>query len=252
MVVLKSSREIAKLEAANQIVAKVLAAVSAQVAPGADTLGLNELAERMCREAGAVPAFLGYRGYPYSLCVSVNQEVVHGFPSRRKLKSGDIISMDFGALLDGFYGDSAITVPVGQVSDQAELLLDATRLALEQGIAAAVVGNRLSDIGHAVQSVVEQAGFSVVRKFVGHGIGRELHEEPQIPNYGRPGRGIRLLEGMTLAIEPMVNAGGHDVKVLEDGWTAVTTDGSLSAHFEHTIAILESGPKVLSAPGGSV
>ncbi|MBU2489947.1 MAG: type I methionyl aminopeptidase [Proteobacteria bacterium] len=252
MVVLKSSWEIAKLEAANQIVAKVLAAVSAQVAPGADTLGLNELAERMCREAGAVPAFLGYRGYPYSLCVSVNQEVVHGFPSRRKLKSGDIVSMDFGALLDGFYGDSAITVPVGQVSDQAELLLDATRLALEQGIAAAVVGNRLSDIGHAVQSVVEQAGFSVVRKFVGHGIGRELHEEPQIPNYGRPGRGIRLLEGMTLAIEPMVNAGGHDVKVLEDGWTAVTTDGSLSAHFEHTIAILESGPKVLSAPGGSV
>ncbi len=252
MVVLKNSAEIARMEEANRIVAQVLAVLSGTVAPGVTTIALNGIAERMCREAGAVPAFLGYHGYPFSLCVSVNQEVVHGFPSERKLRSGDIVSMDFGVLKDGFHGDSAVTVPVGTVTRDVARLLDTTRLALEKGIEAAKVGNRLSDIGHAVQSVVEVAGFSVVRKFVGHGIGRELHEEPQIPNYGRPGRGIRLREGMTLAIEPMVNAGGHDVVILEDGWTAVTADGSLSAHFEHTVAILESGPRILSAPVGSV
>ncbi|MBW1989013.1 MAG: type I methionyl aminopeptidase [Deltaproteobacteria bacterium] len=251
MVVLKTRAEIEKMEAANRIVAKVLAAMAAEVAPGVPTLRLDEIARGICGKEGVKPAFLGYRGFPFAVCVSVNDEVVHGFPSKRKLAEGDIVSMDFGVLAEGFYGDSAVTVPVGEVSAGTGRLLAATEEALAAGIAAAVPGNRLSDIGHAVQTVAEGAGFSVVRKFVGHGIGRELHEDPQIPNYGPPGKGLRLKEGMTLAIEPMVNAGGCDVRILEDGWTAVTSDGSLSAHFEHTVAILENGPRVLSAPVGS-
>src|SRR6185295_7196321 len=197
----------------------------------------------------AVPAFKGYRGYPATLCASVNQEVVHGIPSAsRKLEEGDIVSLDVGVKLDGYFGDSAVTVPVGRISESAARLLQVTRESLDRAIAQVKVGGRLSDIGHAVQAWVEGHGFSVVREFVGHGIGEQLHEEPQIPNYGQPGRGPKLVEGMVLAIEPMVAMGRPDVKVLRDGWTAVTKAGSLAAHFEHTVAVTAAGPLVLSAP----
>lgn len=252
MVILKSPREIEKICRSNLIVAQILEILKEKVTPGIDTLTLNNISEELALKRKARPAFKGYRGYPYSLCTSVNEEVVHGFPSKRPLKEGDILSMDFGICYDGYYGDAAITVPVGNTSDMAQRLMKTTKEALFLGIEQTVPGKRLSDISHAIQSHVEAAGFSVVRKFVGHGIGKALHEDPQIPNYGKPGMGIRLKPGMVFAIEPMVNVGGYEVETLEDGWTTVTKDGSLSAHFEHTIAIMEDGPVILSAADGSV
>jgi len=237
------------MRAANALVAEVLAELATMVAPGVTTQDLDQAAEKLVREGGAEPAFKGYRGYPSTLCASVNDQVVHGIPSTRALNEGDIISLDMGVKLNGFYGDSAVTVPVGKVSEEASALLRVTREALEKGIAQVRLGGRVSDIGHAIQLHVEAHGFSVVREFVGHGIGSALHEEPQIANYGEPGRGPRLAEGMTLAIEPMVNIGRPAVKVLADGWTAVTKDGSLSAHFEHTVAVTKTGPLVLTRRG---
>ena len=246
MIVCKSPAELEKMRAANQLVAQVLEELAAMVAPGVTTADLDAAAEARVRAAGAEPAFKGYRGYPATLCASVNEQVVHGIPGNRALAEGDIISLDMGVKLNGFYGDSAVTVPVGKVSEEASALLRVTREALEKGIAQVRLGGRVSDIGHAIQLHVEAHGFSVVREFVGHGIGSALHEEPQIANYGEPGRGPRLAEGMTLAIEPMVNIGRPAVKVLADGWTAVTKDGSLSAHFEHTVAVTKSGPLVMT------
>ncbi len=237
------------MRAANQLVAEVLARLEAAVAPGVTTMDLDQLAERLVREGGAEPAFKGYRGYPATLCASINEEVVHGIPShgRGRCCQGDIISLDMGVRMGGFYGDSAVTVAVGAVPERSGALLRVTREALERAIAQVRVGGRLSDIGHAVQEWVERHGFSVVREFVGHGIGEQLHEEPQIPNYGQPGRGPRLAPGMVLAIEPMVAMGRPETRVLGDGWTAVTRDGSLAAHFEHTVAVTAEGPQVLTA-----
>lgn len=246
MIICKSPAEIEKMREASALVAEVLAELAAMVAPGVTSLDLDAAAERMVRDAGAEPAFKGYRGYPNTLCASVNDQVIHGIPSKRPLVEGDIISLDMGVKMKGYYGDSAITVPVGRVSEVAERLLRVTEESLEKGIEQVRVGGRVSDIGHAIQKHVEAHGFSVVREFVGHGIGASLHEEPQIANYGEPGRGPRLAEGMTLAIEPMVNVGKPGVKMLSDGWTAVTRDGSLSAHFEHTVAVTKDGPLVLT------
>jgi methionyl aminopeptidase len=251
VIVCKSPREIEQMRKANALVAEVLAELASMVAPGVTTAQLDEAAEKMVRAAGAEPAFKGYRGYPATLCASVNDEVVHGIPADRALADGDIISLDMGVKLDGFYGDSAVTVPVGTVTDEVTRLLQVTQEALQKGIAQVRLGGRVSDIGHAIQAHVEAAGFSVVREFVGHGIGSQLHEEPQIANYGEPGRGPRLAEGMVLAIEPMVNMGRPAVKVLRDGWTAVTRDGSLSAHFEHTVAVTKDGPLVLTERAGA-
>jgi methionyl aminopeptidase len=248
VIVCRSAAEIERMRRANQFVADVLAELEAMVAPGVTTADLDRAAERLTREGGAEPAFKGYRGYPATLCASVNDEVVHGIPSAgRALRPGDIVSLDMGVKLDGFYGDSAVTVPVGPVPPETQALLAATSEALDLGIAQAQVGGRLSDIGHAIQACVEGHGFSIVREFVGHGIGERLHEEPQIPNYGTPGRGPKLAAGMVLAIEPMVAMGRPETRVLGDGWTAVTRDGSLAAHFEHTIALTAGGPLVLTA-----
>lgn len=247
MVIIKSNAEIKKITAACRIAAEVLEGIKQIIRAGINTAEIEKYADREIRIRGAVPAFKGYRGYPASICVSVNEQVVHGIPSRSvRLRDGNIVSIDLGVLLDGFYGDAAITVPVGNISDEASRLLKTTEEALYAGIERAVAGNRVSDISAAIQEHVESNGFSVVRAFVGHGIGRLLHEEPQIPNFGRPGRGQRLKEGMTLAIEPMVNSGGADVMILDDGWTAVASDGSLSAHFEHTIAITNNGQEILT------
>jgi len=246
VIVCKSPREIEQMRRANALVAEVLAELAGMVKPGVTTAELDAAAERLVRAAGAEPAFKGYRGYPATLCASVNDEVVHGIPGDRALSEGDIISLDMGVKIDGFYGDSAVTVPVGTVTDEVKRLLSVTQESLQKGIAQVRLGGRVSDIGHAIQEHVEAAGFSVVREFVGHGIGAQLHEEPQIANYGEPGRGPRLAEGMVLAIEPMVNMGKPAVKVLRDGWTAVTRDGSLSAHFEHTVAVTKDGPLVLT------
>jgi len=251
MVILKSPSEIEKIRQSNVIVAEILEILRQKVDPGTDTLKLNEISEELALDRNARPAFKGYRGYPYSLCASVNQQVVHGFPCKRPLKEGDILSMDFGIFYQGYYGDAAVTVPVGNISSVAQRLIETTKEALFLGIEQAAPGKRLSDISHAIQSRAEAAGFSVVRKFVGHGIGKALHEDPQVPNYGTPGMGIRLKPGMVIAIEPMVNVGGYEVKTLEDGWTTVTKDGSLSAHFEHTVAITEEGPVILSATNES-
>ena len=257
MIVCRSQAEIERMRVANQLVAGILAELEAAVAPGVTTRDLDRLAERLVREAGAEPAFKGYRGYPATLCASVNEEVVHGIPSpKRVLADGDIISLDIGVKIGGFYGDSAVTVPVGRVPAETASLLRITNESLDRAIAEVKVGNRLSDIGHAVQTWVEQHGFSIVREFVGHGIGERLHEEPQIPNYGPPGRGPALAAGMVLAIEPMVAMGKPQTRVLGDGWTAVTRDGSLAAHFEHTVAVTASGPLVLTerhkpAPAGA-
>lgn len=248
-IILKSPEEIEIMRKSSAIVAQVLNVLKENAAPGSTTMDLEKIAEEETKKRGAKPAFKGYRGYPFCLCTSVNNEVVHGMPSKKRLlKEGDILSIDFGVLYEGFYGDSAITVPVGKVSEDAGRLIDVTAASLEDAIHAACEGNRLQDISYAVQRCVEAQGFSVVREFVGHGIGRELHEAPQVPNFGIPGRGIRLKAGMVLAIEPMINMGGYAVRVLEDGWTAVTADGSLSAHFEHTVAITTDGPYVLSRP----
>lgn len=250
MVILKSSWEIDLIRKSGRIVAEALARLTKLVEPGITTLDLDRLAEEYILKRGAKPAFKGYRGYPYSLCASVNEQVVHALPSERTLKEGDIVSLDLGSIVDGYYGDAAVTVPVGQVSDEANRLIDVTQESLRRAIDAVHPGGRLSDISHAVQAAVEAEGFSVVRLFVGHGIGRSLHEEPQIPNFGPPGHGPVLKTGMVLAIEPMVNVGSPDVMILEDRWTAVTCDGSLSAHFEHTVALTENGTEVLTSLDG--
>ncbi|GFN23025.1 type I methionyl aminopeptidase [Thermanaeromonas sp. C210] len=246
MIILKGRREIEFMRQAGRVVAEALAALERRIAPGVTTLELNRLAEEILERRGAVPAFKGYRGFPASICTSVNEEVVHGIPGLKKLVEGDIISIDIGAVINGYYGDAAATFPVGVIDEEKRRLLEVTREALWQGIRHAVVGNRLSDISYAIQSHVEKEGFSVVRDYVGHGIGSQMHEEPQVPNFGSPGRGPRLRPGMTLAIEPMVNAGGHQVMTREDGWTVVTADGRPSAHFEHTVAITDNGPEVLT------
>jgi len=248
MVVLKSAREIEIMGRAGRIVGRILDAVQERIEPGVTTADLDRLAEKLCDEHRVEPAFKGYRGYPYALCCSVNEEVVHGFPGPRRLREGDILSMDFGVRHEGYFGDAAVTVGVGRVSAEAERLMRVTREALAAGIAACVEGGRLGDVSAAVQTHAERNGFSVVRQFVGHGIGRQLHEEPQVPNYVGGGRDLPLSRGLVLAIEPMVNAGGYEVKVKKDGWTAVTVDGSLSAHFEHTVAVTGDGPLILSLP----
>jgi len=246
MVVLKSPQEIDKIRKSNEIVSEILQILESEIRPKVNTLYLNDLSEKLVREKNAIPAFKGYRGFPYSLCASVNNVVVHGFPNKVPLKEGDIVSLDFGILFNGYYGDAAKTVAVGKISESTRRLTQVTEESLYKGIEKAVPDGRLSDISHAIQSYAEAGGFSVVRKFVGHGIGSKLHEDPQIPNFGKPGVGLRLKSGMTLAIEPMVNEKGYEVEALEDGWTAVTKDGCLSAHFEHTIAITDEGPVILS------
>jgi methionyl aminopeptidase len=246
MVTLKRPEEIEKIRTSNIIVAEVLNELRRIVKPGITTKELDLYSEELAKKRKAKPAFKGYHGYPFSLCASVNCVVVHGMPSERVLVAGDILSLDFGICYDGYFGDAAITVPVGQVSEDATKLMRCTEEALYHAIKEAVPGNRLGDISAACQGKVEQAGYSVVRDYVGHGIGRQLHEDPQVPNYGVRGRGMELKTGMVLAIEPMVNQGTYKVKLLQDGWTVVTEDGSLSAHFEHTVAITEKGPDILS------
>jgi methionyl aminopeptidase len=246
---LKNQSQIAKLREANLVVADVLDVLEAAAKPGMSTWELNEIADRRLKQLKAESAFLGYHDYPAVLCTSVNEVVVHGIPRKDViLKEGDLLSIDFGAFKDGWCGDSARTLAIGPISEAAQGLVDATRESLERAIAECVPGNRLGDIGHAIQSYVEPLGYSVVRQFVGHGIGRKMHEEPNVPNFGVKGRGLRLSEGLVVAIEPMINAGGPEVYTKEDGWTAVTRDGNLSAHFEHSVAITENGPVVLSRP----
>jgi methionyl aminopeptidase len=248
MIVCRSAAELERMREVGRLVGEVLTELSAMIAPGITTADLDLAAERRILAAGAAPAFKGYQGYPATICSSINEEVIHGIPSgRRILQEGDVVSIDVGASLDGYYGDSAMTLPVGPVSEEAATLLRVTEEALYKAIDRARPGGRISDIGHAVQQHVEAFGFSVVREFVGHGIGQRMHEEPQVPNYGEAGRGPRLTEGMVLAIEPMVNAGKPAVKVLADGWTAVTRDGCLSAHFEHTVAVTSGEPWILTA-----
>jgi len=246
MIILKTKQEIEHLRRCNQVVASVLKELKQAIKPGITTRELNDIAEQSIEAHGAIPAFKGYRGFPASLCTSINEQIVHGIPNGRKLKEDDIISLDLGAKLNGFYGDAAITLPVGDIGSKAKELLKVAEEALYKGIEQAIVGNRLSDISQSIQAWVESHSFSVVRDFVGHGIGRSLHEEPQIPNFGTPVPNPRLQEGMVFALEPMVNEGSYEVKILPDGWTAVTADGKLSAHFEHTIAVTGSGPIILS------
>ena len=246
MVILKLPDEIEKARASNRIVAEVLSRLREKVKPGVTTRELNKLAEEVTEKRGAKPAFKGYRGFPYSLCTSVNDQVVHGMPSERVLLEGDIIGIDFGVYHHGYFGDAAITLPVGKVDKKALMLMQVTEQSLYAGIEQIRAGNRLGDISAAVQGKVEIAGFSVVRDYVGHGVGKNLHEDPQIPNYGKKGRGVLLKTGMILAIEPMINEGDYKVRVLPDGWTVVTVDGSLSAHFEHSVAITDKGPDILS------
>ena len=253
MILLKSRDDIERMRASSGIVAGILAELRAHVRPGVSTLELDALAEELTRKKGARPAFKGYtvagRVFPASVCISINDEVVHGVPSKgRTLQAGDIVGLDFGVCYQGYFGDAAMTVPVGKVSSEAERLMDVTRSSLEAGIQAALPGAHVADISGAIQDTAERAGYSLVREFVGHGIGRSLHEDPQVPNYRTGARGVRLQEGLVLAIEPMVNAGGPEVYVKEDGWTAATRDGRLSAHFEHSVAITADGPYILSVP----
>ena len=247
MVYLRDRKEIEAIRASAQLVAKTLQMLTEAVKPGMTTGELDRLAEEFIRAHGGRPAFKGYRGFPASICPAVNEEVVHGIPGDRRLKDGDIVGLDVGVEMNGYYGDAAVTVPVGNVPKEALKLLEVTREALMQGVQRAKAGNRVGDISHAIQSHVEKHGYSVVRSLVGHGIGREMHEEPQVPNYGPEGRGPRLMAGQVIAIEPMVNVGGADVVTQPDGWTVVTKDGSLSAHFEHTVAVGGDGPEILSA-----
>jgi len=249
MIILKSQEEIEKIAESCRIVADTIEAIRFMVTPGLTTRDVESFADTRIRELGGVPAFKGYRGYPASICTSVNDEVIHGIPSKRFLQEGDILSIDLGVYKDGFYGDGAVTIPVGKIVPALQRLLRVTEESLYIGIMNAIVGNRVSDISYAIQRHVESNGFSVVKAFVGHGIGRELHEDPQIPNFGSPGRGPRLREGMTLAIEPMVNLGSHEVVVLNDGWTAVTSDGKPSAHFEHTVLVTPDEPRILTKSG---
>lgn len=238
----------AQMREAGQLVAQTLQLLRNIVAPGITTLELDHLAEAHIKAAGAIPAFKGYHGFPANICASLNEQVVHGIPGLRQLKDGDIVSLDIGVLLNGYYGDAAITVPVGNVTHSVKRLLEVTEESLMLGIQQAYIDRRIGDISHAVQNCAEAHGYGVVREYVGHGIGRHMHEDPQIPNYGLPGRGIRLKEGMTIAIEPMINMGTSDIRLLDDEWTVVTADGSLSAHFEHTVAITSKGPDILTLP----
>jgi methionyl aminopeptidase len=247
MIIRKSKAEVEKMRAAGRIVAHVLQRLSVMVGPGVTTRDLDYEAERMIRDAGALPTFKGYHGYPASICASINDEVVHGIPSKRKLREGDIIGIDCGATYLGYVGDSAVTVPVGKVSEELRKLIAITRASLFAAIEECKVGKRLGDVCNAVQAYVEPKGYTVVRNYCGHGIGRAMHEEPQVPNYGKPGTGPILREGWVLAIEPMINIGNHDVRTLSDGWTVVTADGRPSAHFEHTVAITEDGPRILTS-----
>jgi methionyl aminopeptidase len=246
VITLKSNSQIALMKEAGRIVAESLALLAKMVEPGITTQELDQAAEEYILKRDALPAFKGYNGFPATICASINDEVVHGIPGLRKLQSGDIISIDIGAVKNGFFGDSAITVPVGDVADEKLRLLAVTEESLIEGIKHAVIGNHLSDISHAIQTYVERHGFSVVRDYVGHGIGKKMHEEPQIPNFGKPGYGPRLAKGMALAVEPMVNIGTYKVRTLLDNWTVVTEDGQCSAHFEHTIAITTEGPEILT------
>jgi methionyl aminopeptidase len=246
MIIYKSPAEIEAMKNSGRIVGAILSELRAMIRPGVTTRELDAVAERRAKEMGAVPAFKGYRGYPASLCTSVNEEIIHGIPSSRILREGDIVGLDFGVCCDGFYGDAAVTVAVGPVSPAAEKLIAAAEAAFYKGIERLKKGGRISDISHAIQTFVESQGFSVIRSFVGHGIGHSLHEEPQVPNFGPPGRGPKMKEGLALAIEPMIAAGDWQEEILDDGWTAVTRDRSLSAHFEHTVALTEHGVDILS------
>ncbi|OPY11839.1 MAG: Methionine aminopeptidase 1 [Syntrophus sp. PtaU1.Bin005] len=246
MVIIKAPEEIEKIRTSSRIAAEVLKELESLVEPGIRTMELEQYAEALAARKKVRPAFKGYNGFPFGLCVSVNEEVVHGMPSKRVLREGDIVSLDYGVFCNGYYGDTAITVPVGKISEESSKLLKATREGLYRGIDETKEGNRLGDISAAIQNYVESAGFSVVRDYVGHGIGKSLHEDPQVPNYGIKGRGMLLKKGMVLAIEPMVNAGKFQIKVLKDHWTVVTEDGKNSAHFEHTVAITDKGPEILS------
>ena len=246
MIIGKSRKEIDKMRAAGQLVGRVLQELSGMAQPGVTTLEINDAADKMIRDGGAYPTFKGYNGFPYSICASVNEQVVHGFPSKYELKKGDILSIDVGATLDGFVGDTATTVPVGPVADDLRKLLLVTRQCLEKAIEQCRAGNHIGDIGYVVQQHAEAHGYSVVREYVGHGIGRRMHEDPQIPNYGKPGKGPKIRTGYVFAVEPMINIGSHHTKTLKDGWTVVTLDGKPSAHVEHTIAVTEEGPEVLT------
>jgi len=247
VIIYKNEEEIKGIKRSNQIVAKVLAELGSMIKPGVQTKDLDEHAERRAKEMGAIPAFKGYRGYPASLCTSINEEIVHGLPSSRTLRDGDIISLDFGILYESFYGDAALTHPVGNVPPIAKKLIAAVEMAFYKGIEQIREGNRISDISHAIQTYVEAQGFSVIRSFVGHGIGLSLHEEPQVPNFGTSGRGPKIRKGLVLAIEPMIAVGDWRVEILADNWTAVTIDRGLSAHYEHTVALTQRGLEVLSA-----
>ena len=246
MIILKSEREISYMRDAGKIVAKALSEVKKAVKPNVTTLELDGIAEKYMKSCGATPAFKGYHGFPGNICSSVNEEVVHGIPGLKKLKSGDTVSVDIGAVINGYYGDAALTIPVGDIHPDIKQLLDVTEQSLYKGIEQAITQNRLSDISHAVQKHAESFGYGVVRDYVGHGIGRNMHEDPQVPNYGAPGRGPRLKPGMTLAIEPMINMGTHEVETLTDNWTVITADKKRSAHFEHTIVITPDGPEILT------
>jgi methionine aminopeptidase, type I len=249
MIVLKTSRELSMMKEACILSAKALKLAGEMVEPGVSTWDIDQEVKRYLEKAGAEPSFLGYQGFPASTCISVNEVVIHGIPSKEQiLKSGDIVDIDVGAFYKGFHGDNAWTYPCGEISAEAKMLLDTTKESLFKGIEQATVGKRVGDIGHAVQEYAEARGYSVVREFVGHGVGARIHEDPSVPNYGKPGRGVRLTAGMTIAIEPMINVGTEEVKILSDGWTTVTKDGKFSAHFEHTIAITESGPVIMTVP----
>lgn len=246
MITIKSAREIELMRKSGKVTAKTLAALMRAVKPGMTTRELDRLAEQSIRSMGGIPTFKGYNGYPASICTSVNDEVVHGIPGDYVLKDGDLLSIDIGTTLEGYVSDSAVTVPVGTISPEAERLMRVTQESLMLGIAQMVAGNHLSDIGHAVQEHAEASGYGVVRDLVGHGIGTKMHEEPQVPNFGPKGQGIELRPGLVLAVEPMINQGGYPVRTLADGWTVVTADGKLAAHFEHTIAVTNDGPKILT------
>lgn len=249
MVILKTARELAIMREAGRISQRALLLAGKAVEPGVSTFEIDQIVREYIEKQGAVPSFLGYGGFPASACISVNNVVIHGIPDKKQiLKEGDIVSIDVGAKLNGYHGDNAWTFPCGSVSKEAQALMDATKEALFEGIKNAVAGNRVGDIGHAVQTYAEARSYSVVRDFVGHGVGAKLHEDPSVPNYGTPGRGVRLLPGMVIAIEPMINQGTHKVRVLDDNWTTVTADGKLSAHFEHTIAVTSNGPVILTMP----
>jgi methionyl aminopeptidase len=244
--IIYSEKEISTIRKSNQIVAKILAELGRMITPGVQTKELDEYAELRVKEMNAIPAFKGYRGYPASLCTSINEEIVHGIPSSRCLQDGDIISLDFGVLYEGYYGDAAVTYPVGEITSKAKKLIKAAEETFFKGMKQMKPGKRISDISFAIQSHVESQGFSVIRAFVGHGIGLSLHEEPQVPNFGQPGRGPKIKPGMVLAVEPMIALGDWDVEILDDNWTAITRDRSLSAHYEHTVAITQKGPEILS------